>query len=79
MSLLSEVFAANPRFRVMIANGWQDTQTTVGAAQLALDQSDWPRAQTRIHFYQGGHMAYTIEASLRALTDDVRRFVSAAP
>jgi carboxypeptidase C (cathepsin A) len=79
LSLLSEVFAANPRFRVMIANGWQDTQTTVGAAQLALDQSGWPRDRTSLHFYQGGHMAYSIESSLRALDEDVRRFMTAAP
>jgi len=77
MSLLTEVFTANPTFRVMIGNGWQDTQTTVGAARLALAQSGWPRERASLHFYQGGHMAYTIEASLRALTDDVRRFVVA--
>ena len=75
-SLLAEVFAANPRFRVLIANGWQDTQTTVGAAQLALDQSGWPSDRVSLHFYQGGHMAYTIEASLRQLDQDVRRFLT---
>jgi carboxypeptidase C (cathepsin A) len=78
MSLLSEVFARNSRFRVMIANGWQDTQTSVGAAELALDQSGWPRDRTSLHFYQGGHMAYSIEASLREVTGDVRRFIIAA-
>ena len=78
MSLLSEVFVANPHFRVMVANGWQDTQTTVGAAQLAIDQSGWPRERVRLHAYQGGHMAYTIEATLRQLDGDVRRFISAA-
>jgi carboxypeptidase C (cathepsin A) len=77
MSLLTEVFTANPAFRVMVGNGWQDTQTTAGAAQLALAQSGWPRERVGLHFYQGGHMAYTIEASLKALCDDVRRFVSA--
>jgi carboxypeptidase C (cathepsin A) len=75
MSLVSQVFGSNPHFRVMIANGWQDTQTTVGAAELALDQSGWPRDRTSIHFYQGGHMAYTIEASLREIMRDVRVFV----
>ena len=79
MSLLSEVFAANPRFRVMIANGWQDTQTTVGAARLALDQSGWPRDRASLHFYQGGHMAYSIEASLCQLDADVRQFLTPGP
>jgi carboxypeptidase C (cathepsin A) len=76
MSLLSEVFTVNPHFRVMVANGWQDTQTTVGAAQLALNQSGWPSDRASLHFYQGGHMAYTIEASLRQLDEDVRQFLT---
>jgi len=77
MSLVSAVFASSPRFRVMIGNGWLDTQTTVGAAQLALDQSGWPKDRTTLHFYQGGHMAYTIQASLRELMRDVRQFITA--
>jgi carboxypeptidase C (cathepsin A) len=76
MALLSAVFAANADFRVMIGNGWQDTQTSVGAAELAVDQSGWPRDRTSLHFYQGGHMAYSIEASLRELMRDVRRFIT---
>jgi carboxypeptidase C (cathepsin A) len=79
MSLLAKVFARNAHFRVMVANGWEDTQTTVGAAQLAVDQSGWPRDRTSLHFYQGGHMAYSIESSLRELMHDVRQFITARP
>ena len=75
MNLLSEVFAANPTFRVMIDNGWQDTQTTVGAALLARDQSGWPRDRVSVHFYQGGHMPYSVESSLRELMTDLRAFL----
>jgi carboxypeptidase C (cathepsin A) len=75
MKLLSEVFDANSQFRLMIGNGWQDTQTTVGAALLARDQSGWPRERVSMHFYQGGHMAYSVESSLRELTSDLRAFV----
>jgi carboxypeptidase C (cathepsin A) len=75
MNLLTEVFNSNPQFRLMICNGWQDTQTTVGAALLARDQSGWPVSRVSMHFYQGGHMAYSVENSLKQLTTDLRGFV----
>ena len=75
-ALLSEVFAANPKFRVMVMNGWQDTQTTVGAAQLLVDRSGWPQDRVSLHFYQGGHTAYSVEDSLKRMTADVRTFVT---
>jgi carboxypeptidase C (cathepsin A) len=77
-SLLTEVFTLNPQFRVMVANGWQDTQTTVGAALLVVDQSGWPRERVSTHFYQGGHMAYSVEASLQKLMQDLRAFLTPA-
>jgi carboxypeptidase C (cathepsin A) len=76
-SLLTEVFVGNPNFRVAVGNGYQDTQTTVGAAQYLVDQAPWPADRTSIHFYQGGHMAYTIEASLRQMMSDVRALLTA--
>lgn len=74
--LLTEVFQANPKFRVMVGNGWEDTQTTVGAARLLVNQSGWPRDRTSLHFYEGGHMSYSVEASEKRLTDDVRAFLT---
>lgn len=74
-ALLTEVFKANPNFRVMVGNGWEDTETTVGAARLLLDQSGWPRERTSLHLYQGGHMSYSVEDSLKRLTGDVRAFI----
>jgi carboxypeptidase C (cathepsin A) len=79
MSSLTEVFSLNPQFRVMVVNGWQDTQTTVGAAILAVDQSGWPRDRVSTRFYQGGHMAYSVEATLEKLTQDLRTFLTPAP
>jgi carboxypeptidase C (cathepsin A) len=78
-ALLTDVFSANPQFRVMITNGWQDTQTTVGAAVLAIEQSGWPRDRVVFHEYQGGHMMYSVEESLRKFADDLRQFVTAPP
>jgi carboxypeptidase C (cathepsin A) len=74
-ALLAEVFKANPGFRVMVGNGWEDTQTTVGGARLLLDQSGWPRERTSLHVYQGGHMSYSVEDSLKRMTSDVRAFI----
>jgi carboxypeptidase C (cathepsin A) len=74
--LLSEVFAANTQFRVLIFNGYQDTQTTVGAAQYLVDRSDWPSDRVSTHFYQGGHTTYSVEDSLRRMTDDMRALIS---
>jgi carboxypeptidase C (cathepsin A) len=74
--LLSEVFASNPQFRVMIFNGYQDTQTTVGAAQYLVDRSGWPSDRVSVHYYQGGHTTYSVEDSLHRMTDDVRALIS---
>jgi carboxypeptidase C (cathepsin A) len=79
MTLISDVMNRNPRFRVMIGVGYYDTATTTGASEYALAQSGWPRDRASIAYFQGGHMAYTNEAALKALTDDVRAFVSARP
>ncbi|MDR3511843.1 MAG: hypothetical protein P4L73_09420 [Caulobacteraceae bacterium] len=79
MTLISDVMSRNPSFRVMIGVGYYDTATTAGASEYALAQSGWPRDRASIAYFQGGHMAYTNEAALKALTDDVRAFVSARP
>jgi carboxypeptidase C (cathepsin A) len=74
---LLKVMSANPRFRVFIGNGYYDTQTTVGAAIYAVRQAGWPEGRTTLAFYEGGHMAYTIDATARKFTDDLRAFVRA--
>lgn len=73
---ITEQMEKNPRFRLLIGNGWTDTQTTVGAMDLLVSQSGWPRDRVRTRYYVGGHMAYTVEASLKAITDDVRALVT---
>ncbi|MDB5719466.1 MAG: peptidase serine carboxypeptidase [Alphaproteobacteria bacterium] len=73
---ISDLMTANPHFRILVANGWTDTQTTVGAMDYLVSQSGWPRDRVRTATYRGGHMAYTIEASLKRLTDDVRAMVT---
>jgi carboxypeptidase C (cathepsin A) len=72
---LLKVMKANPRFHVLIGNGYHDTQTTVGAAEYAVRQSGWPPGRATLSYYEGGHMAYTVERSAKKFTDDIRTLV----
>jgi carboxypeptidase C (cathepsin A) len=74
-SRLTRVMKENPRFRVLVGNGYYDTQTTVGAAELAVRQSPWPAGRASLVFYEGGHMPYTIEKTAKKFGDDLREFV----
>lgn len=67
-----------PKLRLAIGVGYEDTLTTTGASEYAIAQSRWPTARTGIYYYPGGHMAYTIESSLRKLSGDLRSFVTEA-
>ena len=72
---LLKVMKANPRFHVLIGNGYHDTQTTVGAAEYAVRQAGWPDGRATLSYYEGGHMAYTVERSARKFTDDIRALI----
>ncbi len=74
---LLKVMKANPRFHVLIGNGYDDTQTTVGAAEYAVRQAGWPEGRASLSYYEGGHMAYTVERSAKKFTDDIRALVRA--
>jgi carboxypeptidase C (cathepsin A) len=77
MEAVRKVMEQNPKFRVVVASGYHDTATTVGASEYAVVQSGWPRDRVALRYYPGGHMAYTIESSLKLMMDDVRTFVTA--
>ena len=61
--------------RLMIGTGIYDLTTTVGPARYLVSRSDWPRDRVFQRQYEGGHMAYTHEPSLRAFTGDIRAWV----
>jgi carboxypeptidase C (cathepsin A) len=75
---LKDVMDKNPAFRLFVANGYFDTQTTIGAMDYLVAQSGFPQDRVETRYYWGGHMFYTVEASLKAFTDEVRRFVRPA-
>ncbi|MFI8683387.1 S10 family peptidase [Brevundimonas diminuta] len=74
---LQKMMARNPDFRLVIGNGYYDTLTTVGAAEMLATQYGLDPARTRLRFYDGGHMGYSIDAVVVALSDDIRRLVGA--
>ena len=66
---------AQPDFRLMIGTGIYDTTTTIGPARYLVARVGFPDERVAMRDYDGGHMAYTNEAALKALTDDVRAFL----
>ncbi|MEH3048453.1 S10 family peptidase [Sphingomonas adhaesiva] len=73
---LKRTMEANPRLRLFVANGYYDTQTTIGAMDYLVNQSGLPLDRVETHDYHGGHMFYTVEDSLKTFADDLRRFVA---
>jgi carboxypeptidase C (cathepsin A) len=72
----ADALKANPKFRLMIGTGRYDLTTTIGPARYLATHGDLPPDRITLHDYEGGHMTYTNEAALKALTADVRRFVT---
>lgn len=72
---ITKAMQLNPDFRLVVANGWYDTMTTVGAEELLAAQSGWDRAKVTVRAYDGGHMGYSVAATAQALGDDIRRMV----
>lgn len=74
-SAISRVMSAQPEFRLFIGTGLYDTTTTFGPVRYLVTRSNFPADRVLLRTYEGGHMAYTDEAALKALTDDVRKFI----
>lgn len=72
---ISKMMALNPRFRLVVANGIYDTQTTMGAAELLATQSGWDKSRVLLRYYGGGHMGYSVAATAREMSDDIRALV----
>jgi carboxypeptidase C (cathepsin A) len=72
---LRELLASNPRCRLLVGNGYYDSQTTLGAMDYLAAQSGFPMRQVRTRYYEGGHMMYTVERSAADLAEDIRQMV----
>ncbi len=76
---LGEALTANPSLRVFVACGHYDFATP--AAGIHFTVNHLPTDPTRLgavefKHYEGGHMMYTIAASLEALNRDIRAFIA---
>lgn len=76
MASINKAMTAYPRLRIMVGTAYHDTLTTTGAAEYAVAQSGWPRERVTVNYYQGGHMFYTIEASLKKMSADMHAFIA---
>lgn len=65
----------DPDFRLTIGNGYYDTMTTLGGAELLATQSGYDPARVDLRFYDGGHMGYSVDATARAVGEDIRKLV----
>ena len=74
---IDALFEKHPDARVMVSAGYYDTMTTIGASQYLVDQESWPPDRVQLKLYPGGHMAYSIEDSARAMAADLRALVTA--
>lgn len=72
---LRELLASNPDCRLLVGNGYYDSQTTIGAMDYLAAQSGLPMQQVRTRYYEGGHMMYTVERSAADLAQDIRQMV----
>ena len=76
MASIRKAMIKNPDLRVVVGAGYYDLTTTIGASEYAIAQSGWPRYRVRMAHYEGGHMAYSVEKSLKEMMDDVRTLIS---
>lgn len=73
---LRGVMSKNPNLRLFVCNGYYDAQTTIGAMDYMVAQGGFPRERVRTRYYQGGHIFYTVERSLKQFMEDVRGMVT---
>lgn len=76
MESIQKAMLKNPDLCVVVAAGYYDLTTTIGASEYAIAQSGWPKDRVRMAHYEGGHMAYSVEKSLKEMMDDVRALIS---
>lgn len=75
MARLEAAMAAEPKLRLFVGTGLYDLTTTVGAADYLFAQSDLAADRFVNRAYRSGHVAYSDDASWRALMGDIREFI----
>ena len=73
---LATAMRRNPRMRVLVATGWYDLATPVGAAEQTVALSGMDTSRVEFRQYASGHMPYIGAVSRQQLSSDVRAFVT---
>lgn len=76
---LATAMRRNPRLRVLVATGWYDLATPVGAAEQAVALSGMDASRVEFREYASGHMPYIGARSRQQLSADLRAFVTMDP
>ena len=74
---LGQAMRENADFRVFSANGYYDLATPFFSTELAMANNGIDRSRVTMKYYEAGHMMYTHQPSLQALTTDIRAFIKA--
>ncbi|MEP7010347.1 MAG: peptidase S10 [Acidobacteriota bacterium] len=72
---LAQAAATNRDFRIFVAGGYYDLTTTFYGVEHTFNHSGIPKDRITLKNYEGGHMMYLREASLAALSADIRAFI----
>lgn len=75
---ISKALEKQPKMQIMVGGGYYDTQTSIGAAEYLLKQAGWPKQNTRLAYYEGGHMCYSNPSAQAKLCNDLRDLLRSA-
>ena len=73
---LRNAMTRRPGMRVLFANGYYDLCTETGYIYHTLNHAGLPKDRVDIKLYESGHMIYIGEKNIKALTSDIRKFVT---
>jgi carboxypeptidase C (cathepsin A) len=75
MARLEAAMTADAKLRLFVGTGLYDLTTTIGAADYLFAQSNLAAERYVNRTYRAGHVAYSDDASWRALVGDIRDFI----
>lgn len=76
---LASVMQTIPGMRTLFLNGWFDLVTQTGIVWHTMNHLRLPHDRTTFKGYPSGHMAYLGEENVKAVSEDIRTFISEQP
>jgi len=74
--LMREQLEANPRMRLLSANGYYDRTSLFGQARQVFSRTRLPRDRIVVREYPGGHALYQTPQTAAGLAQDIRRMLA---